>query len=301
MSETLDLCLEEINRSIDSISTLYFKPPGIFHNAVVHNKEGHGYSTIITKLIRDCNPKEELSLFKVDKQKGIPTRKDGKEGVLDYLTERDVNLKRNRRVGLPDEKPIIHVPKEFYLKQHDQALAIKRRKTNNLYFDVDTGATSLREDSNVFELLASKFEDEQITNLLYALENGSVIVHGQEEDEITGSPKQERRKTMFVEDFPTEAILKVLNEIANQWPLSEYKEGCSQYLENFKNLNSEIETLKKEVQLQENQLHKQLQMNPSASQVVTRLIEKEQKDIAQLEQEIARLEHGEQNSSDLSD
>ncbi|AQZ17211.1 SPC34 (YKR037C) [Zygosaccharomyces parabailii] len=284
MSETLDVCLEEITKSIDSINTLYFKPPGIFHNAVVHDGKGQSYSSIITKLIRDCNPREELSLFSVDPNRKIPLRKDGKEGVLDYLFERNMNLKRNRRIGLPDEKPVIHVPKEFYLKQHNQALAAKRQKTSALFFDMDTSTgAAAGSDPGIFELLDSKLNDREITRLLYALRNGSVTFDGKEEGD--------QRSTMFVEDFPTNLLLKVLEEVSKQWPLSEYKEAYLKYLRNYNDLDSEIKLIRRELQLQENQLQAQLQLQPSSSHVVGNLIEKEQKEVARLEKLIAELQN----------
>lgn len=279
MSETLDLCIEEINRSIDSISTLYFKPPGIFHNAVVHHDErGGGYSSIITKLIRDCNPKEELSLFKMDKQKRIHTRKDGKRGILDYLVERDAHLRRNRHVGIPDEKPIIQVPKEFYLKQHDEALAKKRKLVKGYAFDMESSAGSY--GSNVYDLLRSKFKDEQAVSLIYALQNGSVIMGDEDE--------RSRRKTMFVEDFATGAILQVLQEISSQWPLAEYKGAYAQYLADYNNLDSEMKLLRDEIRLQEDQLQTLVKASSSSSHVVARMIEKEKRDIEALEQELIR-------------
>lgn len=282
MSETLDLCIEEISRSIDSISTLYFKPPGIFHNAVVqHDEQGGGYSSIITKLIRDCDPKEELSLFKMDKQKHIHTRKDDKKGILDFLVERDAQLRRNRHVGIPDEKPIIQVPKEFYLKQHDEVLAKKRKLAKGYSFDVDSNAGS--SGSNVYALLLSKFKDQEVVSLIHALQNGSVLMGEDNEPD--------RRKTMFVEDFPTEAILQVLREISSQWPLAEYKEAYSQYFNDYNNLNSEVELLKEELKLQEDQLETLAKANSSSSHVVTRLIEKERRDIESLEKELAHQKH----------
>lgn len=281
MSQSFDVCIEEINRSVDSLSTLYFKPPGIFHNAVVHRDESEGYSSIITKLIRDCNPKEELSLFKMDRQKQIHTRKDGKRGILDYLIDRDTQLKRARRLGLPDQRPIIHVPKEFYLKQHDQVLAKKRKAVKGFSFEVDSGADTDKYNPNIYGLLLSKFDDEDVVSLIRALQNGSVTVNAR--DDIS------RRKTMFVEDFPVEAMLQVLLEISNQWPLAEYKQAYSQSLNDYKDISSEIETLRDQIRMQEDELHTLAKSIPSSSHVVTRLIEKEKRDIEALELEMKEL------------
>lgn len=281
MSQSVDLCIEEINRSIDSLSTLYFKPPGIFHNAVVHPDQNEGYSSIITKLIRDCNPKEELSLFKMDKQKQVHTRKDGKRGILDYLIERDTHLKRGRRLGLPDQKPIVHVPKEFYLKQHDQVLAKKRKAVKGFSFEVDSTVDADKYNPNIYGMLLSKFNDQDVLSLIRALQNGSVTVDAQEDIS--------RRKTLFVEDFPIEAMLQVLFEISNQWPLAEYKQAYSRSLNDYKDISTEIDTLKDEVRTQEDQLQALAKSTPSSSHVVTRLIEKERRDIEALEQELKEL------------
>ena len=153
MGFSLDSCINELNQATESISTLYFKPPGIFHNAVVHNivnKNTEEYKSRLTKLIRDCNPKEELSLFKVDKNKKTIRRKDGRQGVFDYLSERNDKLRRNRYMGLPDEKPIIHVPKDFYLKQHNkELLGEKGKNPNGLFFDNDVGTSRVNDSGAV--------------------------------------------------------------------------------------------------------------------------------------------------------
>lgn len=283
MSLSFDLCIEEINRSIDSLSTLYFKPPGIFHNAVVHHDESEGYSSIITKLIRDCNPKEELSLFKMDPQKRVHTRKDGRRGILDFLIERDTHLKRARHLGLPDQKPIIHVPKEFYLKQHDQVLAKKRKTVKGFSFEVDSAADADKYNPNIYGLLLSKFDDPDVISLIRALQNGSVTVDAKEESS--------RRKTMFVEDFPVDAMLQVLYEISNQWPLTEYKQAYSRCLNDYKDISNEIDTLKDEIRTQEDQLQALAKHIPSSSHVVTRLIEKEKRDIEALELQLKEIEN----------
>ncbi|CCD23553.1 Spc34p NDAI_0B05200 [Naumovozyma dairenensis CBS 421] len=295
MKESLDSCIREINQATESISTLYFKPPGIFHNAVVHNivnKGSNEYKSNLTKLIRDCNPKEEVSLFKVDKVKKTIKRKDGQEGIFDYLSERNANIKRNRRIGIPGEKPIIHVPKEFYLKQHNRELTDKKRRTtNNLLFNMDNKSSKVGSvDSGSLEILLNKFKNnKQILNLLYALQNGSVMV---ENDSIM--PNQfvaDKRKTMFVEDFSPELILEVLDEIAKQWPLAEYRESYNELQERYLDLKAKIDVARKEADLQEEQLDIQSKSSSMASSnAVTKLIEKERNNIMTLEEKIRKLE-----------
>lgn len=118
MAESLDRCIDDINRAVDSVSTLYFKPPGIFHNAILQGtSDKASLRKDITRLIKDCNHDEAYLLFKVNPDKQSVSRRDGKQGVFDYVNKRDTNMKRNRRLGKPGEKPIIHVPKEVYLNK----------------------------------------------------------------------------------------------------------------------------------------------------------------------------------------
>lgn len=269
MPESLDYCLDQLTQCASSISTLYFKPPGIFHNAIVNNGNT-SHADLITRLIRDGDPKEELSLYIIDKE-GFPRRKDGKRGVFDYLTEREGNLKRNRRIGLVDEKPIIHVSRDYYLQQHEQDT--KRRKTNrDLIFE------DPKNEGGVFDVLLRKFvSDEQVKMLLYALQNGSVITDD-------GSESIGRRKTMFVEDFPIDLILDVLKELVTQWPLGEYQAKYAQLLSTYHEIDSEIQQLKSQIEEQEVQLQ-----SKQPSSTVAKLIEKEKREIEKLQIELLEL------------
>lgn len=269
MSGDLDDCLDLIAQSSESISTLYFKPPGIFHNAIVPDPNA-SYADIITKIIRDGDPREEISLYKLDKE-GLPKRKDDKMGVFDFLTEYEANLKRNRRIGSVEETPIIHVPKEFYLKQHEQE-AKRIRKQEAFILD------SVKTDG-VLEVLLKRFEsDQQVRDLIYALQNGTVITG---EDEGGAS---NRRKTLFVEDFPVELIFKVLNEIVTNWPVSEYQKNYSELLQRFNGIDNEIRQLRSQIKDQEAKLSGR-QKNSG----VARLIEKETQEVQELQRKLGAL------------
>ncbi|SCW00199.1 LAFE_0B11628g1_1 [Lachancea fermentati] len=271
MSDSLDFSLEQISQSSNSISTLYFKPPGIFHNAIVHEPRT-SYADVITKIIRDGDPQDEVSLYKIDSS-GLPKRKDGRKGVFDYLTELEINLKRNRRLGIQDENTIIQVPKEFYLKQHAQEAKKRKKNTGYILEDTQTGG--------VFDVLLKKFEsDPRSQQLLKALQNGSVITNEHGDDATS------RRKTMFVEDFPVEQILKVLNEVVTEWPVGEYQKRYAELLKNYNEINSEIQQLRSQIEVQEAQLHG----NQGASSVV-KLIEKEQREIEKLEHQIRQVQN----------
>lgn len=71
-----DSILSSINESAESLKTLYFRPPGIFTNALILKPD-------ITTLLRDADV-HESSLYNVDKN-GITERKDGSRGVVDTL------------------------------------------------------------------------------------------------------------------------------------------------------------------------------------------------------------------------
>ncbi|AMD21267.1 HEL013Wp [Eremothecium sinecaudum] len=287
MSESLNYCLDQIKQSADSISTLYFKPPGIFQNALVHSTNT-SYAEIITRLIRDGDPVDELSLYKVDSE-GKLRRKDGKQGVYDHLSERASVLKRNRLLGMPEETPIAYVPKEFYLKQHDLITKKKQRLNRDFLFD-DISP----EAGGVFEVLLKKFaDDNEVKQLLYALQNGSVIT---EEDSSS------RRKTMFVEDFALDLVFRLLQEIVTQWPLNEHRAKYDRLLAVYEDIHGDIEKLRSEIDEQENKLQMQFEEDsldedgdepgrtePSSS--VSDLIRQELEEIKALEQKIQQLKH----------
>lgn len=75
--------LETINNSANSIKTLYFRPPGIFTNALISKPD-------ITTLLRDADNYEN-SLYHVDTQ-GKAERVDGTRGVVDHLNDEFENL-----------------------------------------------------------------------------------------------------------------------------------------------------------------------------------------------------------------
>ncbi|SCU86063.1 LADA_0D12024g1_1 [Lachancea dasiensis] len=273
MSRDLSECLNQIKQSGESISTLYFKPPGIFHNAIVSDSSV-SYADVITNIIRDGDAREEVSLYKID-QNGLPRRKDDKIGVFDFLTEHEQNLKRNRRLGDVEQTPIIHVPKSFYLKQHEQDAA-RGRKQQMYVFD---GLNA----EGVFEVLLKKFEgDEQIQNLLVALQNGTVVTesNGKGDDE-----QESRRKTLFVEDFPVELVFRVFNEIVTRWPISEYQKGYSDLLQHYNEIGTEIQQLRAQIQEQETQLQ-----DMKMSSGVARLLQKEQEELSDLQKRLNELQ-----------
>lgn len=271
MSGELDDCLDQIVQSSESISTLYFKPPGIFHNAIVPDPNT-SYADIITRIIRDGDPQEEVSLYKVSKE-GLPKRKDDKMGVFDFLTEHEGNLKRNRRVGSPEQSPVIHVPKEFYLKQHEQEAKLSQRHDN---YTLDGFKTD-----GLFQVLLKKFEnDAQVRDLLHALQNGTVFT-GEGDENI-----ENRRRTLFVEDFPVELIFKVIHEIVTNWPVSEHQKTYSDLLQRYKEMDSEIRQLRAQAKEQESTLNAR-----QMSSGVSKIIQKERQEVQKLQQTLESLQN----------
>ncbi|ANZ77854.1 BA75_05182T0 [Komagataella pastoris] len=82
---SLDLHLRNIQKNAKSLRTLYFKPPGIFTNAIINKPE-------ITRLIRDSDPLER-SLYTIED--GEPHRIDGVNNYAETPS---------------DEKTIIKIP-----------------------------------------------------------------------------------------------------------------------------------------------------------------------------------------------
>ncbi|CDO96342.1 unnamed protein product [Kluyveromyces dobzhanskii CBS 2104] len=275
MSGSLDYCLEQITKSAESISTLYFKPPGIFRNAVVPGN-GKVYSDLIVKLIRDGDSIEEVSLYNTDSE-GNLRRKDGKQGIYDHLLEREATLKRNRALGIPDPRPITYIPKDFYLSQNDHVIRKKQKSTRDFIFE-----GSNVDELGIYDVLLKRLsKDEQIKHFLYALQNGSVITG----DDIS------RRKTLFVEDFSLSIIITVFQEIIDQWPLVEYEEKFKKLMLIYNELQSDISDLRKKVEVQESEFL--VETHPAKSSIST-LIEKEEKEIQKLEEELELLEQHEQ-------
>lgn len=288
MSQSLNSCLNEITESLESISNRNFKHPGIFHNAVVSGMLTNGGKKEFVKLLRDGEPNEELSLFEVDPKKRTIRRRDGKEGVYDYLTEKESILKRNRRMGIEDPKPIIQIPKEFYLKQHEKVLSSKQDNTTRSTFMFNDSTNNYsNNDNGAFKVLFSKFTDDiQITKLLQALQNGSVFM---EDDGHDSDSMPKRRKTMFVEDFAVDLIIKVLNEIDNLWSLSEFKNEFSTLKQSFSEISEKVNEVEMQIQSQEKELEAATSYSSSSNSIV-RLIETNRKEIMEMEEEIRELE-----------
>ncbi|EDO18133.1 hypothetical protein Kpol_1031p37 [Vanderwaltozyma polyspora DSM 70294] len=279
MSDSLDQLIKDIDGSVQSIVSLDFKPPGIFHNAISHSN--HDFSDLLEKLIKDVDNEKEAPLYKLDQVNKIPTRKDGKKGVLDYLTERNLGLKRNRHLGLPEEQPIIHIANDYYNKlENERSNKRSKLSRNSILLDVDAVASSVitGASSAALDILSWKFKDDKnSTQLLSALKNGTVITDNE----------TNRRRTMFVEDFPPESMLNVLQEISKTWPSDSYQQEYEKFLNSYNEIQSKMDAVRKEIRLQEDQLDAQaISESNSSSNIVRRLIEKEQKDIRNLQQQI---------------
>lgn len=291
--QSLNSCLNEIIDAAEALSNQKFKHPGIFHNAIVHHMITKRNKNFV-KLMRDVNEKEELSLFKVDPKDGILKRRDGKEGIFDFLSERDAKVNRNRRIGIQEPKPIIQIPSDFYLEQHTKELSNNRkRKSNSLMFDVTNGTSTIISNATTgaFKLLYSKFESEpEIIKLLNALQNGSVFIEDESEDGSDNSKK--RRKTMFVEDFSTKYILDVVHEINNLWSLAEFEDEFVELQNEYEELMQKIDQIKSDINKQDLLIKNRYasEEEQSSSNSVIKMIERTKDEIADLEEQIKKLE-----------
>lgn len=117
---SLEAKLNAINGSANSLKTLYFRPPGIFTNAITGNHD-------ITALLRDADAHEN-ALYHIDHQ-DKPERCDGTRGVVDRLNEdmEQVELGQLNDGGV--ERPsVVLVPKEV----PDEPLVDHNRGVKNL-------------------------------------------------------------------------------------------------------------------------------------------------------------------------
>lgn len=83
--------LDSINNSANSIKTLYFRPPGIFTNALISKHD-------ITALLRDADNYEN-TLYHVDRQ-GKAERVDGTRGVVDHLNDEFEHLEIQQQLNI---------------------------------------------------------------------------------------------------------------------------------------------------------------------------------------------------------
>lgn len=276
--------MQDITKSCESIDSLYFKPPGIFHNAMIHmakSRTQNDKTIHLTRLIRDLG--EDSSLYSVDDLTRLPKRKDGKPGIFDYLISREVQNRRNRSFAVPESGPVVRIPKRFYLKQQKldgEDNSQKRRFNGN-----NTATTSSfweitnSKDSMIIQFLKRKLgDDNMISNFIQALEDGSVILENN---------TSHRRETMFVEDFPIEVIMKVLRQLVEQWPLPEYMEVHEKLSNEYQVLSQQIALLKDEVQL-----HEDFQSDGGnlAAATAQDFIEKEQEEIRKLKERLNSLD-----------
>lgn len=289
MSQSLNSCLTEISESLEEINNRKFRPSGIFHNAVIHGMLAKGGKKEFVKLLRDGEPNEELSLFKVDRSARTIKRRDGKSGVHSYVVDKESRLKRNRRMGLQDPKPVIQIPKEFYLAQHEKAIQDKSTAVTRNSFILPNTLGDTIQGSGAFSTLFAAFKDDtQTTKLLEALQNGSVLV----EEDNSASKVQDgstTHRTMFVEDFPINLIISVIDKIESVWSLSNFKEEFHTLRNSSEELLHKITETKQLLEDQENEMNTH-DVGTNSSSRITKLITTHRQEIAELEEEIRRLD-----------
>lgn len=286
MVESLNQCLQELKESAESIDSLHFKPPGIFHNSLVYltppnndtPNDENTPSVPFVRIIRDLSPTEETSLFKFDEKLRIPVRKDGEKGILDYLKNREANLRRSKNQRIDDDSPIIHVPRDIYLRAHNKTLPSNKRSANAYQHNNNSKQNDMFESSLLYDLYDKYKDNEQLVNLLKALQSGSVNLDGN---------RNERRKTLFVEDFDIKLLLFVLKELINEIPVDENFAKYDALLEEYLQLSTQIEQLEQDIESQK---------QPSNINSIEDLIENERREIEKIKQELENKEQQQQQS-----
>ncbi|CCH62588.1 hypothetical protein TBLA_0H03070 [Henningerozyma blattae CBS 6284] len=300
MEESLDLCLQELQSSSESLNNIHFKPPGIFHNALTRLLSPNTTkqeAIPFTKVIRDRDPEEEDNLFSYNKKRRIPARTDGEKGILDYLRDREITFKGNPTENIP----LVHVPNEIYLRQNDARWRKENKLSHSwLYQPNDSqhsqtnfttqgsiGMTKSHTDRGVLERLFTKYSnDTQMIQLLKALQSGSITVGTT--DNISPS-KNNRRKTMFVEDFQTESLFLVLEEVTSQFPSEENRVKYQTLWEEYSTLTQQVTSLKEDIEYQTYRLNNTNTNNHASSppsKSVADMIAKEEREIERLQTEL---------------
>lgn len=225
MDQSLSGLLDDINKSTESISNQYFKPPGIFHNAIVNHLTTDSVIDF-TKILRDTKDRE-ASMFKIDKPHHLVKRKDDKEGIFDYLYQRNLRNKRNRNLGIIDTKPIIQIPKRFYLEQ--QRLEI----SNSIEMESLRKFYNPNSMSQYSQLLSKFNNNNDAQKLLMSLFQGSIMI----EDNI-----------------PMDVIINILQEIDSMWSGSEFTEKQNSLINQYNQLKEIKNNLEREIEGQESVL-----------------------------------------------
>lgn len=135
--------INAVNDSANSLKTLYFRPPGIFTNAIITKPA-------ITSLLRDADSHEN-ALYQVDTQ-GKPERRDGTRGVVDQLNDEFDQLELQQQMveegaGVPVINEIVRpsavlVPKNVDEPAPDHNKGVKNllsrfNEENEREYDVD--------------------------------------------------------------------------------------------------------------------------------------------------------------------
>lgn len=264
MDQSLNALLDDINKAADGLSAQYFKPPGIFHNAIVKHLTTDSVIDF-TKILRDTKDRES-SMFRIDK--GVVKRKDAKEGIFDYLSERESRQRKNRNLRILESVPVIQIPKNFYLEQQRLELSnsVEIDNLRKLY-NPNTNNTTRSQYS---QLLSRFSNDENAKRLLISLFQGSVII----EDNI-----------------PMETVINILNEINNLWPGSKSNLTQQEMSKQYLKLQEMKVKLEKQIQKQE------AKMMENSANDIQQLIQEKHKELQELERLIIQKKNVNETTS----
>lgn len=251
MDQSLNLLLDDINKASDGLKSQSFKPPGIFHNAIVKHLTTQNVIDF-TKILRDTKDRES-SMFRIDKHTRVVKRKDNKEGIFDFLADREVRNRRNRNLGIVDPKPIIQIPKRFYLEQQrlEFSNSIDLSGLNKIY--------NPNSKSQYSQLLTKFANNNDAQALLISLFQGSVIIE---------------------DDIPMKIVMEILDAINTMWPGAESAAKQHDLTRQFLRLKEMKDKLEKDVEEQETKIMER------SSNDIQRLIEEKHNELTSLEAKI---------------
>ncbi|CCK69253.1 Spc34p KNAG_0C01400 [Huiozyma naganishii CBS 8797] len=253
MDQSLEQCLGDINQSIASLRSQNFKPPGIFHNSLVHHMVSRDLGDF-AKILRDTKDQEAV-MFKLD-GKGVLRRKDGKEGVFDFLAERETKMRKIAPQHERSAKPLIQIPRKFNLEQQKKELADSSK------WDGYSSSLISLETSSLFTQLLQRFADDaEAQKILKSLRTGGFII----------------------EDVSPASLITILREVNKLRPVAENIKEVSAIEEEYFQLESSLEQLREEVKLQEQKMEQKYNDFTSA------LIERKHKELDSVNEAIEKL------------
>ncbi|ODV97232.1 hypothetical protein PACTADRAFT_1805 [Pachysolen tannophilus NRRL Y-2460] len=189
MSSSFSQCLDSINRSSNSIKSLYFAPSGMFTNALTYKPD-------ITRLIRDAQDFES-NIYMID-EKNNARRSDGTKGYVDLVEDNDYVINEDSgEQMMEDDRPIVKIS-NMKLNELNSEMDVSNGNSNNginseekklqsILNNLNSNNYTMDELINTLELLISKYSNtlELNNNELNSKLNGYLTAMGSLNQEIS--------------------------------------------------------------------------------------------------------------------